>query len=61
MDFVLGRYPMVHQAVANMQWAVSTESDEEWDLFWTDTSVVDERVMRLKRHQRINHFAGMAG
>lgn len=36
---------------------VGDESD--WHLYWTDTSVSMERVMRLGRVQKINHFAGM--
>ncbi len=33
--------------------------DEEWTLYWTDTSVLLERVMNMKRYQKINHFPGM--
>ena len=32
---------------------------EEWTLYWTDTSVLLERVMDMKRYQKINHFPGM--
>ncbi|XP_043934218.1 tubulin polyglutamylase TTLL13-like [Protopterus annectens] len=34
--------------------------DEEWILFWTDYSVSLERVMEMKRFQKINHFPGMS-
>ncbi len=33
--------------------------DESWDVYWTDTSVSLERIMRLQPTQRINHFHGM--
>ncbi|KAI6660494.1 Tubulin polyglutamylase TTLL13-like [Oopsacas minuta] len=33
--------------------------DEDWVIFWTDVSVAMERVMALKRYQKINHFPGM--
>ena len=33
--------------------------DDEWQLYWTDTSVSIERIMRLKSTQKINHFTGM--
>ncbi|XP_072138252.1 tubulin polyglutamylase ttll6-like isoform X1 [Mobula birostris] len=36
------------------------EEDEEWILYWTDTSVSHERVMEMKRFQKINHFPGMS-
>ncbi|KAH0620134.1 hypothetical protein JD844_014767 [Phrynosoma platyrhinos] len=34
--------------------------EEEWTLYWTDCSVSLERVMEMKRFQKINHFPGMA-
>ncbi|CAD5121314.1 DgyrCDS9843 [Dimorphilus gyrociliatus] len=34
--------------------------DEDWNLYWTDQSVALERVMEMKRYQKINHFPGMA-
>ncbi|XP_068131352.1 tubulin polyglutamylase TTLL13 isoform X2 [Hyperolius riggenbachi] len=34
--------------------------DEEWTVFWTDCSVSLERVMEMKRFQKINHFPGMS-
>ncbi|XP_055969895.1 tubulin polyglutamylase TTLL13 [Sorex fumeus] len=34
--------------------------DEEWTVYWTDSSVSLERVMDMKRFQRINHFPGMS-
>ncbi|XP_039766233.1 neugrin isoform X2 [Ornithorhynchus anatinus] len=33
--------------------------DEEWTVYWTDCSVSLERVMYMKRFQKINHFPGM--
>uniref|UniRef100_A0A8D0GB96 Tubulin tyrosine ligase like 13 n=1 Tax=Sphenodon punctatus TaxID=8508 RepID=A0A8D0GB96_SPHPU len=33
--------------------------DEEWTVYWTDCSVSLERVMDMKRFQKINHFPGM--
>ena len=33
--------------------------NEEWDIFWADTSVNIERLMKLKPFQKLNHFPGM--
>jgi hypothetical protein len=33
--------------------------DDDWQLYWTDTSVSIERIMKLKSTQKINHFTGM--
>eukprot|EP00794_Sanderia_malayensis_P009971 gene9971-10994_t len=34
--------------------------DEDFVLFWTDSSVSLERVMDMKKYQKINHFPGMS-
>ncbi|OAF68687.1 hypothetical protein A3Q56_03559, partial [Intoshia linei] len=36
------------------------DDDEDWNLYWTDCSVGLERVMDMKRYQKINHFPGMS-
>ncbi|XP_013806500.2 tubulin polyglutamylase TTLL13 [Apteryx mantelli] len=33
--------------------------NEDWTIYWTDCSVSLERVMEMKRFQKINHFPGM--
>jgi hypothetical protein len=35
--------------------------DDDWQVYWTDTSVALERIMRLKATQKINHFTGKLG
>jgi len=35
------------------------EDVSDWTIFWTDYSVTLERVMDMKRFQKINHFPGM--
>ena len=32
---------------------------QEWDLLWTDGSVLTDKLYRMKPYQRINHFPGM--
>ncbi|XP_074651211.1 tubulin polyglutamylase ttll6-like isoform X2 [Tubulanus polymorphus] len=34
--------------------------DDDWNLYWTDYSVALERVMDMKKYQKINHFPGMS-
>ncbi|KAG8440616.1 hypothetical protein GDO86_006386 [Hymenochirus boettgeri] len=36
------------------------EDEQEWTVCWTDFSVSLERVMEMKRFQKINHFPGMS-
>ncbi|XP_033634815.1 tubulin polyglutamylase ttll6-like isoform X1 [Asterias rubens] len=33
--------------------------DEDWTLLWTDCSVSLDRVMEMKKYQKVNHFPGM--
>lgn len=42
----------------DLGWEINKKKDD-WIVFWTDTSVAPERVMKLKSYQRINHFPGM--
>ena len=53
------RYPVLEEAAAALNWTVTRDDKAGWDLFWTDTSVSEERVLKLKKSQRINHFPGM--
>uniref|UniRef100_A0A2K5EJF7 Tubulin tyrosine ligase like 13 n=1 Tax=Aotus nancymaae TaxID=37293 RepID=A0A2K5EJF7_AOTNA len=33
--------------------------EEEWTVYWTDCAVSLDRVMEMKKFQKINHFSGM--
>lgn len=52
------KYPLLHDITTSLGYK-PVEEDGDWCLFWTDTSVAIERVMRLKPTQKINHFVGM--
>eukprot|EP00002_Diphylleia_rotans_P007905 TRINITY_DN1756_c0_g1_i10.p1 TRINITY_DN1756_c0_g1~~TRINITY_DN1756_c0_g1_i10.p1 ORF type:complete len:1011 (-),score=204.59 TRINITY_DN1756_c0_g1_i10:395-3427(-) len=51
------KYESVRRCIASMGWKEANE-DEDWVLYWTDSSVTVERVMSLKKYQKINHFPG---
>ena len=34
-------------------------NSEDWDIFWTDCSVLPERIAKMKPYQKVNHFPGM--
>lgn len=52
------KYESVRRA-AQMCGLKEVGEDEEWNVYWTDYSVSLERVMDMKRFQKINHFPGM--
>ena len=52
------KYPLLRDVTSKLGYREVGE-EEDWCLYWTDTSVAIERVMRLKPLQKINHFTGM--
>ncbi|KAI8466917.1 MAG: tubulin-tyrosine ligase family-domain-containing protein [Monoraphidium minutum] len=54
-------YPVLRLAAARLGWrAVEAEGEGDYfDVYWTDTSVSMERLLRLRPTQVINHFFGM--
>ncbi|XP_038623086.1 neugrin isoform X2 [Tachyglossus aculeatus] len=53
------RYESVRRA-ARLCGLQEVGEEEEWTVYWTDCSVSLERVMYMKRFQKINHFPGMS-
>lgn len=49
---------IVRMVLKKLGWREVGDEDD-WQLYWTDTSVSMERVMKLKKTQKINHFCGM--
>ncbi len=57
-NLTMCKYGVVSDVAQSFGWK-TTEHETDWDLFWTDMSVSEERCMRLRRGQKINHFPGM--
>jgi tubulin polyglutamylase TTLL6/13 len=53
------KYELLRCVQKKLGWIEVGSDAEDWQLYWTDTSVSIERVMRLKATQKINHFTGM--
>ncbi|XP_049639693.1 tubulin polyglutamylase TTLL13 [Suncus etruscus] len=53
------KYESVRRA-AQMCGLREVGEDEEWTVYWTDSAISLERVMEMKRFQKINHFPGMS-
>jgi tubulin polyglutamylase TTLL6/13 len=56
---VATKYECVHRVAKKLNFKEVGE-DEDWFLYWTDTSVSIDRVNQMKRWQKINHFPGMS-
>ena len=60
---LLTKYDSVVDTATGLKWTTFGPEDEEkvndWHVTWVDTSVSFERVSRMTRLQKINHFPGM--
>ncbi|EKX44293.1 hypothetical protein GUITHDRAFT_72357, partial [Guillardia theta CCMP2712] len=52
------KYSVIENCCKSLGFKI-TQSESQWHLFWTDMSVGEERCMRLRRPQKLNHFPGM--
>ncbi|MEE6503465.1 hypothetical protein FKM82_004830 [Ascaphus truei] len=52
------KYESVRRA-ARVSGLTEVGDEDEWTVYWTDSSVSLERIMDMKRFQKINHFPGM--
>eukprot|EP01062_Namystynia_karyoxenos_P033482 TRINITY_DN24654_c0_g1_i1.p1 TRINITY_DN24654_c0_g1~~TRINITY_DN24654_c0_g1_i1.p1 ORF type:complete len:939 (+),score=262.65 TRINITY_DN24654_c0_g1_i1:92-2818(+) len=53
------KYALLREVAAEQGWVEDNEDVSRFNLWWTDTSVNYQRVMRLRNWQRINHFPSM--
>ena len=59
---LLSKYDSVWNTTKVLGWDPHAADDEEanhYNVCWSDTSVTLERIMRMGRLQKINHFPGM--
>eukprot|EP00742_Colponemidia_sp_Colp-10_P006292 GILJ01006742.1.p1 GENE.GILJ01006742.1~~GILJ01006742.1.p1 ORF type:complete len:903 (+),score=134.08 GILJ01006742.1:151-2859(+) len=59
LNLVNTKYPVIRECGEKMGYTMSRDDEEDWDLYWIDTSVSPERLMAMKPYQKINHFPGM--
>ena len=53
------KYECVRRASKRLNFREVADEDD-WNIYWTDTSVGIERVAQMKKWQKINHFPGMS-
>lgn len=55
------KYDVLRTCVRQRKWRfIEDEESVDWNLYWTDTAVSVERVMRMAAHQKMNHFPMMS-
>ncbi|CAF0940340.1 unnamed protein product [Adineta steineri] len=53
------KYECVRRAAKRLNFREVADEDD-WNVYWTDTSVGIDRVGQMKKWQKINHFPGMS-
>ncbi|EFJ09255.1 hypothetical protein SELMODRAFT_130241, partial [Selaginella moellendorffii] len=59
VDLSCCRYQILRIVLRKLGWEVTTDDSKPWHLIWTDCSIGPDKLMMLKRGQKINHFVGM--
>ena len=55
------RYEVIRECITARKWRfIEDEESTDWNLYWTDTAVAGERLMRMQAFQKINHFPLMS-
>eukprot|EP00798_Chlamydomonas_sp_ICE-L_P019089 gene19089-25690_t len=52
------KYEVLRVAQRRLGWKEVDDSDD-WEVYWTDTSISMDRVSKLSKFQKINHFSGL--
>ena len=54
------KYSSVANCGTHLGWQLCDDDDGvDWNVYWMDCSCSAQRVMKLHKHQKINHFPGM--
>lgn len=52
------QYDVIKEAAKDIGWKLSDDEGENWDIFWSDLAVPNERLSRMFNFQKLNHFPG---
>lgn len=53
------QYPVVKEVGKLFNFKITRNDDADWDLIWLDGQLPPERMLRMKSHQKANHYPGM--
>eukprot|EP00879_Flechtneria_rotunda_P022225 GHRR01023450.1.p1 GENE.GHRR01023450.1~~GHRR01023450.1.p1 ORF type:complete len:316 (+),score=110.27 GHRR01023450.1:577-1524(+) len=59
VDLSACKYELFRIVAERLGWQIVPLGSTDWDLYWTDTSICQQRLLKLSPTQRINHFHGM--
>lgn len=53
------KYPIIKEVAKALGWKFTTADNDEWDVYWSDLAIPQERLVKMKNYQKINHFPAM--
>jgi Tubulin-tyrosine ligase family len=53
------RYGVVERSARSLGWGATKDDGESWTVYWSDTTLLPDKLMRLRSYQRVNHYPGM--
>jgi tubulin polyglutamylase TTLL6/13 len=55
------QYPVIKEVAKMFNYKITRNDDADWDLIWLDGQLPPDRMLRMKSHQKANHYPGMYG
>lgn len=55
------QYPIIKEVGKMFNMKITRNDDADWDLIWLDACLPPEKMLRMKSHQKANHYPGMYG
>ena len=61
LNLAYTQYPIIKEIGKSYNFKITRNDDSDWDLIWLDGQLPPERMLRMKPHQKANHYPGMYG
>ena len=53
------RYEVMEEVAKALNWQISLDENDHWDIFWSDLPLGNDKLTRMTNYQKVNHFPGM--
>ncbi|CAI2380111.1 unnamed protein product [Moneuplotes crassus] len=59
LNLAYTHYPVIKEVGRIFNFKITRKDDSDWDLVWLDGQLPPEKMLRMKSHQKANHYPGM--
>ena len=59
LNIAYTQYPVIKEVGKAFNFKITRNDEADWDLIWLDGALPPERMLRMKSHQKANHYPGM--